>query len=398
MSKQNGLRRSCAALFALLVIGSGLSVGTDAAAEEPDPIAIAQAPIDDAFTRIEQLVQQRPDWTEFYGGASADVEGGLLEVFLTGMAPYEMREAIRQEAGDVRLRIGVSRYNQSELMTQAEVLAAADPNIAGVAVASNGDGLVVDLIESPTARSSDENPYVLEYRTTGPVVPAVATRQNDSSAAPGWKAGARIDSFSCTTGYAVRRNSQDYLITAAHCGLSGRTATDGAGSTIGTTSGRDASDDQMYIAASAAAPRQYDKAYNNSAGLYKNVVGATTSLGGTYVCTSGSYTGVNCDIQITNQNYYYNLTGSMSGNSTYKWGALAFRRTISLRAMGTGDSGGPVLKNTGVLADIRAAGMISGGNREVTCGSGSVAGKCYNRLIYIKIGDLTDGGYALKVR
>lgn len=399
MSKQHGLRRSCAALFALLVIACGLSVGTDAAAEEPDPLSIAQAPIDDAFARIEQVIQQRPDWAEFYGGASADVEGAILEVFLTGMAPYEMREAIRLEAGDVRLRIGVSRFNQSELMAEAEILAASDPNIAGVAVASNGDGLTVDLIETPAARGSEANPYVLEYRTTGPVDPAVATRQDDSSAAPGWKAGARIRSFSCTTGYAVRKDSRDYLITAAHCGLSGRTATEnGTGATIGTTSGRDAADDQMYISASAAAPRQYDKAYNNTAGVYKNVVGATTSLGGTYVCTSGSYTGVNCDIQITNQNYYYNLTGSTAGNSTYKWGALAFRRTLSLRAMGTGDSGGPVLKNTGVLADIRAAGMISGGNREVVCGSGSASGKCFNRLIYIKIGDLTDGGYALKVR
>jgi hypothetical protein len=154
----------------------------------------------------------------------------------------------------------------------------------------------------------------------------------------------------------------------------------------------------MYIAASAAAPRQYDKAWNSTGGLYKNVVGATTSLAGTYVCTSGSYTGVNCDIQITSGNYYYNLTGSMDGNSTYKWGALAFRRTLALRAMGRGDSGGPVLKNTGVLADIRAAGMISGGNREVACGSSSDSSQCFNRLIYIKIGDLTDGGYALKVR
>lgn len=393
-------KRSCVALLALLVIAGGLSVGTKATAEEPDPIEIAQAPIDDAFTRIEEVIQQRPDWTEFYGGASADVEGGLLEVFLTGARPQEMVDAIRQTAGDVRLRIGLSRYSETELMGQAESLAESDPNIAGVAVASDGNGLVVDLIESAPARSSDENPYVLEYRTTGPVVPAVATRQNDSSAAPGWKAGARIKSLSCTTGYAVRKDSRDYLITAAHCGLSGWTATDGAGSTIGTTSGRDASDDQMYIAASAAAPRQYDKAWNSTSGAYKNVVGATTSLGGTFVCTSGSYTGVNCDIQITNQNYYYNLRGSRDGNSTYKWGALAFRRTLSLRALGQGDSGGPVLKNTPVSADIRAAGMISGGQRPVSCAGTDTRppSECFNKLIYIKIQDLTDGGYALKVR
>lgn len=393
-------KRSCAALFVLLVIASGLSVGTDAAAEEPDPIAIAQAPIDDAFARIEQVVQERPDWAEFYGGASADVEGGLLEVFLTGMAPYEMREAIRLAAGDVRLRIGVSRFNQSKLMAEAEILAASDPNIAGVSVASNGDGLIVNLIETPAARSSDANPYVLEYHTTGPVLSAVATRQNDSSAAPGWKAGARIASFRCTTGYAVRKDSRDYLITAAHCGESGWTATDGGGSTIGTVSGRDVTDDQMYIAASAAAPRQYDKAWNNTAGLYKNVVGATTSLAGTYVCTSGSYTGVNCDIQITNQNHYYKLNPGKSGNTTYKWGALAFRKTLSLRALGQGDSGGPVLKNTSVLADIRAAGMISGGYSDVSCTGTDTKppGRCFNKLIYIKIQDLTDGGYALKVR
>ncbi|WP_152362089.1 hypothetical protein [Microlunatus speluncae] len=296
-------KRSCAALFTLLVIASGLSVGTDAAAEEPDPIEIVQVPIDDAFARIQQVIQERPDWAEFYGGASADVEGGLLEVFLTGMAPYEMREAIRLAAGDVRLRIGVSRFNQSKLMAEAESLADSDPNVAGVSVASNGDGLIVNLIETPAARSSDANPYVLEYHTTGPIVPAVATRQNDSSAAPGWKSGARIKSFSCTTGYAVRKDSRDYLITTAHCQESGRTATDGAGSTIGTTSGRDAADDQMYISASAAAPRQYDKAWNNTAGVYKNVVGATPSLANTLVCTSGSYTGVNCDIQIAYENH-----------------------------------------------------------------------------------------------
>ncbi len=44
--------------------------------------------------------------------------------------------------------------------------------------------------------------------------------------------------------------------------------------------------------------------------------------------------------------------------------------------------------------------MISGGYGEVSCAGIATTppAKCFNKLLYIKSQDLTDGGYALKVR
>lgn len=122
------------------------------------------------------------------------------------------------------------------------------------------------------------------------------------------------------------------------------------------------------------------------------IVGKTTSSRGLYICTSGSFTGTNCDIRVIDYPYIYSLRGFEQYSIS---GVRAWRVRSDLISVGTGDSGGPVLENAPTPRQVKAVGMISGGQSEVPCPSGTLSGKCFNTLLYVDTNRILVDGLTL---
>lgn len=320
-----------------------------------------------------------------------------------------------------------SSFSETELIQAAEALGQADSNISAIAVAPDSSGLVVEVPAAMVSKKNASKNAAADSRTSAetptaatlasrfnaryvaglPATPAVARRQDDSSAAPGWKGGSRTLTTksngsvgACSTGFSVTRGGLPRLLTAAHCNqANGQSVRDGNNNSIGTVELRTVSTDSELITASAASNRVYVGAWNNTSGTYRSVISRVGSANGSYVCTSGSATGTNCDIKIVNKNYRYSLEDGIA-----RWGALATRQG-AVRAVGKGDSGGPVIKNTNPSGSrVKAAGIISGlkTGTEIPCGQGgvswdsSVTNTCARSVIYVKIADALSSGVVLK--
>lgn len=128
----------------------------------------------------------------------------------------------------------------------------------------------------------------------------------------------------------------------------------------------------------------YDGAWNNSTGHREKVKGTSKPVSGTYICTSGSNTGTNCNIKVDGATYI-----TIDGYSVLT--VEATQQTSGGRAVGNGDSGGPVLTNTSVSGEIKAAGIISAGSGNVSC-SGTDSTSCYHTVYYVPIQDAQRGG------
>lgn len=403
-------------------------------AESDAALAIAQEPLDAAVDGLEEQVAQTTSWASSYGGAEVNIGTKAVTFYWSkdssgnwNPAPAFVATVNSYNNGTtVNTTLAASDYSQSQLRTAAENTPSNDPDVAAVAVAADGSGLVVEVAPEDlsaksselstrrqTARTTPPNPstepqaFVKEYRVGDGAGSAVATRRNDSSASPGWKGGARTRTVFggrthvCSTGFSTTKSSGKYMLTAAHCNsATGQTVKDGNDNTIGTVASRTTTIDTERLNASTIASRIYVGEWDNSSGTYKNVKSKVGSGKNTYVCTSGATSGTNCDLKIIDKDYFYSLE-----DGVWRWGALA-QRQGNVRAVATGDSGGPVLKNTGVASEIKAAGIISGFKKgtEMSCTQGGVrvsnesgfAWVCARTVIYVKIGDATSSGYALK--
>lgn len=136
-----------------------------------------------------------------------------------------------------------------------------------------------------------------------------------------------------------------------------------------------------------ASNRTYVGHWNTTSGAYKNVVGTAGNTKGTYTCQSGASTGVNCDIKIINKR----ITATRS--TTDGSGGVRAERQANVRTHGTGDSGGPVLKNTSRSSDVLAAGIISDGQDQLDGGGSAAPGtRCFKKVIYKHIQTVADNG------
>lgn len=303
--------------------------------------------------------------------------------------------------------VAASPYSVVELKAAAAAAGSADDTVVAAALESDSSGIVLET-SSPqsassknvslrsgklTARASSYLKYVKKYAYIGGApTPAVATRQNDSNASPGWNGGARIrwpnggNSYGvCSSGFGVTLSGFEYLISAAHCRANNSATQDGAGQSMGLTTNWTPGNDYMWVKVSNASNRVYVGAWNTTSGSYRRVVGTVGNSAGSYTCQSGASTGTNCDTKIINENYFYKI------NNINQWGVRAERQASNVRAIGTGDSGGPVLKNTSNASNILAAGIISAGNVDVSCPNAGT-NRCFRQVIYKRIQTARDNG------
>ena len=218
------------------------------------------------------------------------------------------------------------------------------------------------------------------------VAAAPATRWDDS---PPWWGGAAWRNTAtgggCSTGFGVFQGGVSRVLSAAHCANLNVLATDPTGQTIGVVGTRNVSTDTLLLNGSSGG-----RVFNNSttaAGAVvsefsNQVIGATASQVGNFVCTSGAYSGTRCSIQVKARNLCINVR-----NFGTVCGQVQAENTTGTNAVGQGDSGGPVeIVNAANTLQVWATGTttaIDDTNTTVPCTGYVTTGRvCAWRMYY----------------
>lgn len=173
--------------------------------------------------------------------------------------------------------------------------------------------------------------------------------------------GSRITNF-CTTGFSVRNlDGQEGLLTAAHCGPTGRQfgPFDAATNTIalyGRISVRYEQFDAAVIPTATGGPFIY--VGSHTSGSVTRVDGTRDVVANSEICYSGSYSGLSCGHFVSQPNTSWRPEGFANPIRGFRTD-----RRDTIPAVGQGDSGGPgyllTRDSTGSTTARFAAGVIS---------------------------------------
>jgi hypothetical protein len=117
-----------------------------------------------------------------------------------------------------------------------------------------------------------------------------------------------------------------------------------------TCAGPGSSQPQIYVG---------DVGVNEALRVVKN---RTIAVPGMVVCTSGSFSGTRCDIQVEEVDVRQDF---LFGGTVRE--LVRARQRLGQSASGQGDSGGPVYTPRGVTNEVNAAGIIVGGTADANC-------------------------------
>ncbi|WP_327031753.1 hypothetical protein [Micromonospora ureilytica] len=316
-----------------------------------------------------------------FAGIVADPTTRELQVYWKGAPPANLVATAR---ATVATQVLPAAYSQRELVVAADRLrAAAGDKITTVGPRADGAGLLVgtqDGLLGATALAGV--PVTVQ---TG-VAAAPATRWDDS---PPWWGGAAwrntANGGGCSTGFGVFQGGVSRVLSAAHCANLNVLATDPTGQTIGIVGTRNTGTDTLLLAGSSGG-----RVFNNSttaAGAVvsefsNQVIGATASQVGNFVCTSGAYSGTRCSIQVKARNLCINVRDFAT-----VCGQVQAENTTRTNAVGQGDSGGPVeIVNAANTLQVWATGTntaIDDTNTAVACTGYVPTGRvCAWRMYY----------------
>ena len=356
---------------------------------------IAQEPLDQTVATVEKSAANGGDWAGFSGIEEFPETKLVVMTWARGFTvPQTVLNYVagRDALDTMDMRLDTSgAYTYAQLEAAADQVETMDEDAFGVTIQADGSGLVVErtATASSGSRRTAPNPYVVAYENSADAPKAMAYRQNDT-ASGGWSSGARIriGNLRCSSGFGVTVSGTAYLVTANHCAPgNGARVTDGNGDSIGYTARKDLTHEVIGIEASSVSGLMYHREWNNTNGPRERVVGTVSSGKGSYVCTSGSFTGTNCDLKIISGSYRYKIEDNI-----WRRGVRAERQSNN-RAVGNGDSGGPVLKNTSTAGNIKAAGIISAGQTRLdSCGGNADNTTCYRKVIYMQMSNADLGG------
>jgi hypothetical protein len=114
----------------------------------------------------------------------------------------------------------------------------------------------------------------------------------------------------------------------------------------------------------------------------KPIVGVQTVYEGSWLCTSGAFSGVICDIRVVAANVGYNGEGVGYVYPAY----LANRVGSKLPVSGEGDSGGPVFTLPADSSKVLAVGIITHGqwNTDTSC-QGDQNRRCFWGTYFVHV-------------
>lgn len=319
-----------------------------------------------AADRIEAAARANP--RSGYAGVVADPQNRELRVYWKGRAPANLTALARPT---VPVRVLPAAHSERELTAAAARLwAQADDAVTLVGPRADGAGLRVGTAgKTIPAESYAGVPVTLDIT----VKPVAATRVDD--AAP-WTGGARWRNATrgrnCSTGFGVRQSGVNRMLSAAHCGSTGQIANDPTGERMGAV-GTDVNANDVLVINANSSGRVYNNTTNSTGGVASEftnrVVGTQSNRVGNIVCTSGSFSGTRCDLQIVATGLCFDMTHDIEG-TTRVCGQVEANHRFGGNAAGAGDSGGAVLvansaDNTQVFARGTATAIDS--DRPVLC-------------------------------
>ncbi|GIF48794.1 trypsin [Asanoa ferruginea] len=387
------LRRSLVITTVAIVTLAGVAMPASAAPKPGpgggavDELQVRQRPLVDAAARIRAVVDE--DRSNFAGIEL--VSSTELRLFWKGTPPAAVAKVVGQLRQSVPIKVIPAAYALRELKSEASRLVK-QSTATGVVLAAplpDGSGLRVRVAGSATMRAAQSLTTVPTSVEVGDA-PTPTGRWADT--VPFW-GGSTIQRpvsgnivARCTTAFAGRRNNQDVLLTAGHCGSTGQTWTTPSGTyfppiTVGTANYKAADLEAMFIPVSSHRGRIYDGGVDPTGQgigeFSKAVAGWAPPEVGQYICQSGSYSGVRCSIRITLKWVMYAID-----DGTIVTNGVEAQRDDKANAVGKGDSGGPIFRLSSDPNRVIALGVQSAadGTKPATCTG--IATQCYWRLYF----------------
>jgi hypothetical protein len=349
-----------------------------------DELFTMQNRLNAAAEKIESARDDSRD--DGYGGVIAAPQNRRLQLFWRGPIPPKVEQAIAAANRDVPVVSAAARYSELELLGQTTPIVSAR-GVSGVAPSPDGGGLIVSVVGSE--EEGRRIPAVRDARVPITIEPFVAIEEtfNRQDDIPPYWGGARYSTpgGGCSTGFGVKQAGMTRMLTAGHCGSNGQTANDGGGQVMGLVMNKNPIVNPNPVPGSVrdvmtintfSAGRVYVNGWASSSSV--PVKAKAASLVGNLVCTSGSFTGMHCPIQVT----LINQAIPVSGGAVF-YPMVKATHTSGKVAVGKGDSGGPVIDWWGHLQQATAKGTISAGSGSLgPCGLSSL---CFKTVYYADI-------------
>jgi len=382
------------------------------------------------FTPTEGDTPVGPDG---YGGLELDLVANQVLLYWkygTPLPPAVAERVAQIQATGVGVEVLKSPFSLRDLRNEYRLIVAelnADPDhfaVQSVGPLRAGAGIVLTTSDPKKVQSTafyansskrlgskSKRPPAspVEVRLAASLPILYSSRERDGSP---YRGGSRMGE-SCSLGFSVGRlfEANRYLLTAGHCvSHTNNVAVEtGAGLALGTTSkaqsvdrgsldridavlvgslncqsgpgsvcsGLGSSQAQIYVG---------DVGINEGVRIVKN---KTVAVPGMVVCTSGSFSGTRCDIQVE----------EIEVRQPFAFEAAEMRSLVravhrsGLNTSGQGDSGGPVYTPRGITNEVNAAGTIVGGsNDDAACTniiwtSSGGARKCGRELFFLPIAE-----------
>jgi hypothetical protein len=324
-------------------------------------ILIAQHPLEVAADALRDLIDRQPE--AGFSAIELDLPNRTVTLYWkTGIAvpPLVSDLVTHLDSGpDVKINIVSALYSRLELRTETHRLfrTNATPSSVGVVLVEplpRGAGLRVE-VEGSTIDASKVLPERVFLRIeSGRRKTAAQTRENDW---PPYWGGGRVrfgegeGSMTCSAGFAIANIWGPALLTAGHCAFwtNGVSAMDGAGDPMGMTDGIGASGLLKDLDTIRINTNSEGMFFDGTLGLQWGhpVKGASANYVGQYVCTSGSFSGVLCNIRVVAVGAYIMEDlgfGWTFGPMVHAEARCRRNRyfVVCSSVGGPGDSGGPV--------------------------------------------------------
>jgi hypothetical protein len=315
-----------------------------------------------------------------FASAVAAPEARELVIYWSGPVPQAIEAVVRRERKLIPISVKPAPYAEHELLAEVERLGRS-PAVLEAGPLLDGRGLFVRLRPAFAGlQVSALSRIPVQYReSAGGHAPF--SRKNDAQpwSAGGWNIFRQWYPYGggCTTGFAVWHGGVTKLLSAAHCGPDGSPFWDGNSDFIGYAQAGNTSRDVQLINARGSG-RTWDGGVISS--VSKAVKGASQSQNLNWLCTSGSRSGVRCNIQVKQTN--------VSFGGVYP--LVKAERVDQTAAAGTRDSGGPVfeLQMNPDNGNVIAKGIINSGDTgtQVACAGENFAGRiCTWRFYYADV-------------
>ena len=337
----------------------------------------------DTFIQAADKISSAVDASNPTGFTSIELTANAVTLWWKGAVTAGIQNAIDQARTIAPVTVSQAPFSKAELETRADQIRTGmqDPSstVESLSLPVDGSGIVVGTDDGAAPKSaavfsaSSSNSIPVTYVQADPLTPMAgpSTRTNDgwngtkySSFAGGGKISSTVPStgqtVTCTAGFGVTSGSQEFLLTAGHCGYPNQTWKNGNGSrTIGNVSNESAKLDLMLIRTDAN--RFMWDGGATSGSFTKTVTAWNKAYVGQQVCLSGATTGTHCGWKNTrNLDASYCISKDVYSGKKECYDDLVVAQSSTL-ASGPGDSGGAIFVTNGGPT-VRAVGTLSGGS------------------------------------